>query len=101
MKLEKQKNIIRIYLKIDWANIAEIKKWSQNHNYIDAILWTNLPEKLNPINPDPQQVTDAEIVQYLNTLPPHKKEKARQYIQNVPKEIDTRLRRMIGNELGW
>lgn len=76
----------------DFPYAENISKWSRNLE-IDAVIWTNLPEKW-------QDVTDDRI-DYLKNLPAEKKADAKKYIINTPKEITTKLRSEIEKKLEW
>ena len=80
-----------------------IKSWIEGKKDIDAVIWTNLPEKLWYENDEKVKI-DVErddLVSYLNDLPPSKRALAEEYIRRAPKIIDTPTRKKIESELGW
>jgi hypothetical protein len=65
----------------------------------ERVIWTALPPK----DKDGKErvMTADEAITYLRSLPDSVKEKAREYIEKAPKQIDTPIRRRIENEFGW
>ena len=81
----------------------EIKNWIFEKKDIDAVIWTNLPEKYWYLNDENERIKidKTEIIQYLGDLPSNKKALAEQYIRRTPKGIYTKQRKIIEQILGW
>lgn len=85
------------------SNISEpfvdkISQWALEKN-IHAVVWTALPPKFDN---EPNRIsTIREALQYLEELPHSKKEAARNYVINTPKQIDTPFRRIFNSKLNW
>lgn len=80
-------------------NICErIRTWAKEKK-LDAVIWTNLPsnfkEKQN------KELNKENVLEYLNTLPNDKKEKAKEYIIKTPHQISTAIRDYVEENLGW
>ena len=73
---------------------SEIKEWVKRKN-IDAVIWTDLPSNFK------QEFTDNNVIKYLENLPPEAKEKAKEYIKRTPLQVQTRMRKVIKERLGW
>lgn len=69
---------------------TNILEWINQMNF-DAVIWTDLSEKLESRNP----------VEYLKTLTGHKYTLAEEYIRRTPVQIKTDLRSKIEKELNW
>ena len=78
---------------------ARIAQWARAKN-LDAVLWTNLPPKMNGINKLPAL---EDVIGYLKDLQAeHEKYlNAERYIRMAPAQIDTVYRRAIEREFGW
>ena len=66
---------------------------------IDALIWTALPARIDDI--EGKVPTPEAAIAYLRTLTGEEGEHAKNYIQQVPEQIDTRYRREIRTALGW
>ncbi|MDQ0740511.1 hypothetical protein [Pseudomonas sp. W4I3] len=73
----------------DWAMARQL----------DAVIWTALPPRLNDVEGRVPSVDDA--VAYLAGLTGEALNHARDYVENVPAQIDTPYRREIIARLGW
>jgi hypothetical protein len=79
----------------------QIECWINNKKYdegIDAVIWTNLTEKLKDGNG--KEWNKKNIVEYLNSLPSNKKALAEQYVRRTPVTIDTKIRKKLEKN-GW
>jgi len=76
----------------------EIKEWVKRKN-IDAVIWTDLPSNFK--EKTKQEFTDNNVIKYLENLPPEAKEKAKEYIKRTPPQVQTRMRKVIEERLGW
>ena len=65
----------------EWINLTDF----------DAVIWTNLPEKLESNDP----------LEYLKSLTGNKSALAEEYIRRTPTQIKTALRTIIEEELNW
>ena len=81
--------------------LDRIREWAVKKG-LDAVIWTDLPE-----NPDKfkkktkMELTEDNIIKYLKSLEGETLEKAKEYVQKAPKQIDTKLRHRIKQELEW
>lgn len=75
-----------------------VRKWALKKD-IDAVIWTDLPENFQ----DKLRVdfSENEAITYLRNLTGPARDRARQYIQETPKQVVTRLRLRIEHGLGW
>jgi hypothetical protein len=69
---------------------SNIVEWIEQ-TYFDAVLWTDLPEKLESKDP----------LEYLKSLTGNKSTLAEEYIRRTPTQIKTALRTKIEEELNW
>lgn len=69
---------------------TNILEWINQMDF-DAVIWSDLSEKLESKNP----------VEYLKTLTGHKYTLAEEYIRRTPVQIKTDLRSKIEKELNW
>jgi len=72
--------------------------WARGRG-IDAIIWTALPARIDDI--EGKVPTPEAAIAYLQGLTGEEGEHAKNYIQQVPEQIDTRYRREIRTALGW
>lgn len=77
-----------------------IKNWIQTTDY-DAVIWTNLPEKLNLENMTKTEKDPDGRIDYLQNLKGSESALAEEYIRNTPKQIATTYRKQIIEVLGW
>ena len=75
-----------------------IAEWAI-HRQLDAVIWTRLPPRFGGVEGLVPAAEDA--VAYLAGLSGEEREHARDYIKNVPSQIDTPYRRQIMTGLGW
>ncbi|RTZ09368.1 hypothetical protein [Flavobacterium sp. GSP6] len=69
---------------------SNIEKWIEQTDF-DAVIWTDLPEKLESKDP----------LEYLKSLTGNKSALAEEYIRRTPIQIKTALRTKIEKELNW
>jgi hypothetical protein len=77
-------------------HILGLAQWASTHK-INAVVWTALPpsEQLFPAgNP-------VAVIEYLKKLEGTERDKAREYVECAPRQIDTDYRREIEASLGW
>ncbi len=76
-----------------------IREWFLSKNAeIDAVIWTNLPPKLE----QRQTFTVEESIAWLDSLRANnRQERAQQYIQRAPSQTDTCLRRQVRERFHW
>lgn len=77
-----------------------IKNWIETTDF-DAVIWTNLPEKLNLENVTKTEKDPDGRIDYLQNLKGHQSALAEQYIRNTPNQITTTYRQQIIETLGW
>lgn len=77
-----------------------IKNWIETTDF-DAVIWTNLPEKLNLENVTKTEKDPDGRIDYLQKLKGHQSALAEEYIRNTPKKIATTYRNQIIKTLGW
>lgn len=76
-----------------------IKRWIDNTQDIDAVIWTNLSGNFQ--NKIGLKLTPDNAVNYLKYQSFDVKEKAEQYIHRTPEIVRTSIRAAIEKELGW
>lgn len=69
---------------------SNIEEWIKQTDF-DAVIWTDLPEKLESKDP----------LEYLKSLTGNKSTLAEEYIRRTPTQIKTALRTKIEEELNW
>lgn len=69
---------------------SNIEEWIKQTDF-DAVIWTDLPEKLESKDP----------LEYLKSLIGNKSTSAEEYIRRTPTQIKTALRTKIEEELNW
>lgn len=78
--------------------LPRIRSWAEQKG-IDVVVWTDLPtnfeEKTGKV------FSGEAVIEYLKSLKGETLQKARKYVEKTPPQIDTRIRRRIGHELGW
>jgi hypothetical protein len=79
------------------AMAPRIRDWARATGF-DAVVWTDLPSNFEEEIGASFSVERAE--QYLKSLPRTVAERAREYIQKAPEEVNTPLRRRL-YESGW
>lgn len=75
-----------------------LAEWAQARR-IDAVIWTALPPRIADNENRLPSVEDA--IGYLDALTGDTRAHARDYIAQVPAQIDTPYRRSIRQQLGW
>lgn len=80
------------------AAVGSLTEWAQERQ-IDAVIWTALPPRIAHSEGLIPTVDDA--IAYLRDLEGEKREHARDYIAQVPEQLDTPYRRAIKQQLGW
>lgn len=78
----------------------EIGAWA-GHLNIDAVVWTNLKCGFKGKNKRGTMPSCADILKYLQSLPPESTKVAKEYICKAPIQICTEYRRQIQDNLGW
>jgi len=82
---------------VDPSLVARIRGWSAG-NGLDGIVWTDLPSNFEEELGSPFSIEGAR--NYLVKLPKSAAERARQYMNNAPAEVETPTRRSM-QETGW
>ena len=81
------------------ADIAgEIRRWAYMKK-VEAVIWTDLPPKFE--EETGIELTEENVISYLNNLPDDSKKKAEEYIRRAPRQIRTGFRSAIEEKLGW
>ncbi|WP_243079636.1 hypothetical protein [Pantoea sp. MQR6] len=75
-----------------------LETWARSKN-IDALIWTALPARTDSTEGRVPGV--EEVINYLQQLEGEKRDHARRYIDQVPRQINTAYRRAIADALGW
>lgn len=75
-----------------------ISNWAKQLE-LNAVIWTNLPPKF--ANKNGYVPSMEEVVNYLSSLEADKLNRAKEYIQKTPQQIDTNYRREIKAKLNW
>jgi len=95
--LKEKENII--YHPEEFKFKKEITEWMHATKDIDAVIWTNLsPKFFDAIG---LKLNEANVTNYLQTLPENVKPLAEEYIRKAPNQIDTKLRKIIETHLKW
>ena len=76
-----------------------VLKWLRGKNDLDAAIWTGLES--NWENKLGKKHSAEAVVDYLSGLTGDTREKAKEYFVNAPRSIDTPVRRMVEEHLGW
>jgi hypothetical protein len=79
------------------GNIPDISAWAETRR-LEAVVWTALGPRLGKIDRSP---SCDEVIAYLSGLQGTVRERARQYVERAPSQIDTVYRRRIMAALGW
>ena len=79
------------------AGFETIKAWAKTHKW-DAVVWTGLHSNFKDERQVPFTVKNG--LAYLKSLSGETKAKAREYFERAPEEVQTPLRKAIG-EIGW
>lgn len=85
---------------IDFSFKENIKNWIQTTDF-DAVIWTDLPEKLNLENVTKTEKDPDGRIDYLQKLKGSESALAEEYIRNTPKQITTKYRNQIIEVLDW
>ena len=85
---------------IEFSFKEHIKNWIQTTDFA-AVIWTNLPEKLNLENMTKTEKDPDGRIDYLQNLKGSESALAEEYIRNTPKQIATKYRNQIIKTLGW
>ena len=80
------------------SSVGVIAEWAFPRQ-LDAIIWTALPPRFEGIEGLIPTVDDA--VSYLSGLSGEAQEHAREYVKQVPAQIDTPYRSEIASRFGW
>ena len=75
----------------------DIRKWAEMKN-VDAVIWTDLPANFE--NRTDKEFNEDNVIHYLNSLPPSKREMVKEYIVKAPKQVRTKMRIVIERKLG-
>jgi len=82
-------------------HLGTMKGWveeqSDNGNEIDVVIWTDL--KPNFEKKVRKKLNGENAVEYLKGLRPEMKDRAREYIEKAPEQVQTRIRAAITD--GW
>ncbi|MGD8106350.1 hypothetical protein ACQE32_06725 [Pantoea sp. FN0302] len=78
--------------------VGPLAEWAQQRQ-IDAVIWTALPPR--SANNEGLVPTIDDAIAYLRSLEGEKREHARNYLAQVPQQLDTPYRRAISQQLGW
>ncbi len=76
---------------------ALIQEWVASKK-LDGVVWTKLPTKWKV---DDEVPTPDQVIEHLKSLKGPSLNRAREYVEKAPKQIDTAYRRKIEVELGW
>jgi hypothetical protein len=77
--------------------MPRLSQWAADRE-LNSVIWTALRPRFNEEERSPSL---NEVVTYLRGLTGSRRDRAQQYIENAPRQIDTNYRRKIEAELGW
>jgi len=81
--------------------LERIQRWGKDKG-LDAVVWTDLPENPKRLRDETgMELNEDNIIEYLKSREGETLDKAREYVQKAPEQIDTKLRRRIKEEIGW
>lgn len=78
--------------------LENIRNWAIEKE-IDSVIWTDLSSNFGEKTKKPFNTDN--IIKYLQELPVHKKQIAREYIEKAPLQIMTPIRKEIEKTLSW
>jgi hypothetical protein len=81
------------------ATEERIGDWLKQIADIDAVVWTNL--RSNWVDKRRSGLSCVDALLYVNQLGRQKRERAEQYVRNAPSQVQTELRALLRNNLGW
>jgi hypothetical protein len=85
----------------DLEILERILEWGKKKG-LDAVVWTGLRENSEKFKENTgMEMNEDNIIKYLKSLKGENLEKAREYIQKTPDQINTKLRQRIHKELSW
>jgi len=79
--------------------IPEISGWAEARG-IDGVVWTALGPKFDGLEKGDRPSVE-QVIAYLSGLTGPRREHAKNYIEQTPRQIDTEYRRRIEASLGW
>lgn len=83
------------------ATLERIQRWAKKKG-LDAVVWTGIHENSEHFREKTgMEMNEENIIKYLGSLKGEILESAREYVQNAPEQINTKLRQRINQELGW
>ncbi len=80
---------------INFKHKNNIKNWIEQNDYVDAVIWTNLPENWKA------KTKFHDRIEYLLSLDEKASKTAEEYIRKTPEQINTELRSEIEEKLNW
>ena len=80
------------------SHLGLLAEWALPRQ-LDAVIWTALPPRIHGVEGRTPSVDDA--IAYLDSLSGETLDHARDYIRQVPAQIDTPYRRQISRQPGW
>ncbi len=81
--------------------LENIQQWAGKKG-LDAVVWTALQDNPEHFAEETgMDMNEDNIIKYLGSLKDKMLKDAKEYVQKTPKQIDTKFRRRIKQELGW
>lgn len=80
------------------SGLGPLRDWAAERG-VEALVWTALPPRIHGIEGRLLSIEDA--IAYLGSLRGDALKHARDYLAQVPRQIDTPIRRAVREQLGW
>ena len=86
-----------------FPHAEDIGEWANGHD-LTGVVWTALPPGLRNNGRVPENASvpiQGQVIEYLENLTGVAEERAREYVERAPRQIETVYRQAIREELDW